>query len=41
MSLTSSADHYRLPVDVKPTHYDLTIKTDLDKLHFEGLVKVE
>ncbi|PPQ98196.1 hypothetical protein CVT26_003242 [Gymnopilus dilepis] len=41
MSLTSSADHYRLPVNVKPTHYDLTIKTDLDKLHFKGLVKVD
>ncbi|KAH9483761.1 Aminopeptidase 2, mitochondrial [Psilocybe cubensis] len=43
MSTTASsgdADQYRLPTDVKPTHYDVTIKTDLENLTFEGLVKI-
>lgn len=31
---------YRLPTDVKPTHYDVTIKTDLENLTFQGFVKV-
>lgn len=35
------ADQYRLPTNAKPTHYDLTIKTDLDNLQFQGFVKVE
>ena len=34
-------DKYRLPLDVKPTHYDVTIRTDLEKLTFDGFVKVE
>ncbi|KAH7916009.1 hypothetical protein BJ138DRAFT_763827 [Hygrophoropsis aurantiaca] len=33
-------DKFRLPLDVTPTHYDITIKTDLDKFTFEGLVKI-
>ncbi|KAI6028342.1 hypothetical protein F5J12DRAFT_804695 [Pisolithus orientalis] len=33
-------DDFRLPLDVKPKHYDLTIKTDLNKDVFEGVVKV-
>ncbi|KAG5645001.1 hypothetical protein DXG03_007278 [Asterophora parasitica] len=33
-------DEYRLPLNVKPTHYDLTIKTDLEKLEFGGFVKI-
>jgi hypothetical protein len=33
-------DQYRLPTNVKPTHYDLTFKTDLDKLEFDGFVQV-
>ncbi|KAF8061516.1 leucyl aminopeptidase [Lyophyllum atratum] len=31
---------YRLPTNVKPTHYDVTIKTDLEKLEFGGFVKI-
>ncbi|TCD67017.1 Aminopeptidase 2 mitochondrial [Steccherinum ochraceum] len=31
---------YRLPTDVKPTHYDLTIRTDLENLKFDGFVIV-
>ncbi|KAF8892603.1 leucyl aminopeptidase [Infundibulicybe gibba] len=38
--VTGSPDEYRLPLNVKPTHYDVTIRTDLDKLIFEGFVKI-
>ncbi|KAF8199715.1 leucyl aminopeptidase [Pholiota molesta] len=31
---------YRLPSDVRPTHYDLTVKTDLEELVFQGYVKI-
>ncbi|CCM03911.1 uncharacterized protein FIBRA_06062 [Fibroporia radiculosa] len=31
---------YRLPTTVRPTHYDLTIRTDLEKSRFDGFVKV-
>lgn len=34
-------DKYRLPLGVKPTHYDVTIRTDLEKLTFDGFVKIE
>lgn len=34
-------DPYRSPTNVKPTHYDITIKTDLEDLTFQGFVKVE
>ncbi|KAI0693908.1 leucyl aminopeptidase [Cytidiella melzeri] len=33
-------DDYRLPTDVKPTHYDLTLRTDLEKLKFDGYVVI-
>lgn len=33
-------DQYRLPTDVKPLHYDVVIKTDLEALTFQGVVKV-
>jgi aminopeptidase 2 len=34
-------DHYRLPTDIRPRHYDLTIRTDLEKEKFSGFVKIE
>ncbi|KAG8217462.1 hypothetical protein J3R82DRAFT_5607 [Butyriboletus roseoflavus] len=37
---TMSSSDFRLPSNVQPTHYDLTIKTDLKKEIFEGLVKI-
>ncbi|KAF9477194.1 leucyl aminopeptidase [Pholiota conissans] len=37
----SSDDPYRLPTNVKPIHYDLTLKTDLKTLTFQGRVKIK
>ena len=37
---TMSSNDFRLPSNVQPIHYDLTIKTDLKKEMFEGLVKI-
>lgn len=37
---TMSSSDFRLPTNVQPTHYDLTIKTDLKEEIFEGLVKI-
>ena len=34
-------DKHRLPLNVKPLHYDITIRTDLEKLTFEGSVAIE
>jgi hypothetical protein len=34
-------DEYRLATNVLPTHYDLTIQTDLEALVFKGFVIVE
>ena len=36
-----SADQYRLPTNVKPAHYDLTIRTDLKTLKFDGYVTAQ
>lgn len=33
-------DQYRLPTNVKATHYDVAIKTDLEKLTFQGFAKI-
>ncbi len=40
-AMSTTEDPYRLPTNVKPTHYDITIKTDLENLTFQGFVKVE
>ncbi|KAJ7359624.1 leucyl aminopeptidase [Mycena albidolilacea] len=32
---------YRLPTDVSPTHYDLTVLTDLKELKFLGTVEID
>ena len=39
----SAADpqDYRLPTDVAPSHYDLTVWTDLENKKFEGVVYIE
>jgi hypothetical protein len=34
-------ESYRLPLEIKPTHYDVTVHTDLKKLIFDGFVKIE
>ncbi|KAL5635262.1 hypothetical protein ACGC1H_003079 [Rhizoctonia solani] len=34
-------DEYRLPTNVRPTHYDLTIQTDLESLVFKGFISVD
>ncbi len=41
MSSEKPLDHYRLPTDVRPRHYDLTIRTDLEKEKFRGFVRIE
>ena len=33
-------NQYRLPVDVKATHYDVTIRTDLEKTEYQGFVRI-
>lgn len=38
---TKDPSEYRLPTNVKPTHYDVTVRTDLDKLKFDGFVTVQ
>ncbi|KAJ1310324.1 hypothetical protein OPQ81_007063 [Rhizoctonia solani] len=35
------SEEYRLPTNVRPTHYDLTIQTDLEALIFKGFVIVD
>jgi hypothetical protein len=40
-SSDNASDHYRLPTEVRPRHYDLTIRTDLEKEKFNGFVKIE
>ncbi|CAE6452278.1 unnamed protein product [Rhizoctonia solani] len=36
-----SSEEYRLPTNACPTHYDLTIQTDLEALTFKGFVIVD
>jgi aminopeptidase 2 len=40
-SAAKPAAEYRLPTNVCPSHYDLTIQTDLEALTFKGFVIVE
>lgn len=40
MTFNPAPDPYRLPLDVKPVHYDVTVRTDLEKLTFSGFVRV-
>jgi aminopeptidase 2 len=39
--MADTSDSYRLPLDVRPTHYDVTIRTDLEKLAFDGFIRIE
>lgn len=41
MSSPTSHPEYRLPPTVKPQHYDLIIRTDLENQTFEGFVAVQ
>ncbi|KIM80851.1 hypothetical protein PILCRDRAFT_9278 [Piloderma croceum F 1598] len=34
-------ESYRLPLEIKPIHYDMTVRTDLEKLNFDGFVKID
>ncbi|KAI0340189.1 leucyl aminopeptidase [Trametopsis cervina] len=38
VDVTKPIEEYRLPTDVKPKHYDVTVRTDLEKLKFDGFV---
>ncbi|EMD34526.1 hypothetical protein CERSUDRAFT_86618 [Gelatoporia subvermispora B] len=37
----SAGEGYRLPTNVKPTHYNLTVRTNLENLTFDGFVKID
>jgi hypothetical protein len=41
MSSSVSHPEYRLPLNAKPTHYDLTIRTNLEDQTFDGFVDVQ
>lgn len=41
LATPGAPDEYRLPTNVKPTHYDITVKTDLETLAFESFVRIE
>ncbi|PCH39551.1 hypothetical protein WOLCODRAFT_29621 [Wolfiporia cocos MD-104 SS10] len=38
--MSTEIAEYRLPTNVKPTHYDLTVRTDLQEHTFDGVVKI-
>jgi len=40
-TMSTDTDKYRLPTNVRPTHYDLTIRTDLEDLSFDAVVKIK
>ncbi len=37
---STSPDLFRLPTNVKPVHYDVTVRTDLEAQVFQGFVKI-
>jgi hypothetical protein len=39
-SPVAGRERYRLPTNVKPTHYDVAIRTDLEELTFNGFIKI-
>ena len=39
--MSDVADVYRLPTGCKPTHYDVTVRTDLAEATFDGIVVVQ
>ena len=41
MSPPVSHPEYRLPLTAKPTHYDLTIRTNLENQTFDGFVRIQ
>ncbi|KZT61401.1 hypothetical protein CALCODRAFT_553125 [Calocera cornea HHB12733] len=41
MASREVADHVKISEDVRPTHYALAMKTDLEKLEFEGRVEID
>ncbi|KZO91177.1 putative AAP1-alanine/arginine aminopeptidase [Calocera viscosa TUFC12733] len=40
-STANPQDHVKISEDVKPTHYVATIKTDLEKLEYEGCAEID
>ena len=40
-TMTQSQKSSRLPTDVVPAHYDVAIRTDLEKLEFNGWATIE
>lgn len=34
-------DDYRLPTNARPTHYDITLRTDLEKHTFSGFASID
>ena len=41
MLVTEASKDHRLPLNVKPTHYDIAIRTDLEKLKFDGFATIQ
>ncbi|KAF8311311.1 leucyl aminopeptidase [Clavulina sp. PMI_390] len=39
--MTTDPNDYRLPTNIRPTHYDLTFKTDLEGLKFYGYAIID
>jgi hypothetical protein len=41
LAASDSPGRYRLPIDVRPTHYEIAIRSDLEKLIFDGCVRIQ